>query len=170
MRVRVLPPGPFSRRGGRSSTARALDCGSSDVGSTPIDHTNWRVGRVRLIAAVPKTARALASPPGFKSQTLLHQTRQQSLEGRFLRCPTTHRPIPFEVMSKRRRGFPSESNVKRGRRVVHGDKELEEKLGRRDLCPCGSGRRFQQVLHAHGPLSTAAGGSTTSATEVRTPS
>lgn len=27
-------------------------------------------------------------------------------------------------MSKRRRGFPSETNVKRGFRVVHGDKEL----------------------------------------------
>ncbi len=45
-------------------------------------------------------------------------------------------------MSKRRRGFPSESRVKRGYRVVHGDKELEEKLGRKDLCPCGSGQRF----------------------------
>jgi hypothetical protein len=26
---------------------------------------------------------------------------------------------------------------------VHGEKELTEKLGRRDLCPCGSGRRFK---------------------------
>ena len=33
-------------------------------------------------------------------------------------------------MSKRRRGFPSETNVKRGVRIVHGDKLLEEKLGR----------------------------------------
>jgi uncharacterized protein YecA (UPF0149 family) len=48
----------------------------------------------------------------------------------------------FEITSKRRRGFPSETQVKRGPRVVHGDKELREKLGRRDLCPCGSGRRF----------------------------
>jgi uncharacterized protein YecA (UPF0149 family) len=38
--------------------------------------------------------------------------------------------------------------VKRGYRVVHGDKELIEKLGRNDLCPCGSGRRFQEVLPA----------------------
>jgi uncharacterized protein YecA (UPF0149 family) len=37
--------------------------------------------------------------------------------------------------------------VKRGLRIVHGDKELVEKLGRNDLCPCGSGRRFQEVLH-----------------------
>jgi arsenate reductase (glutaredoxin) len=27
--------------------------------------------------------------------------------------------------------------------VVHGDKELVEKLGRNDPCPCGSGRRFK---------------------------
>ena len=48
----------------------------------------------------------------------------------------------FEITSKRRKGFPSETQVKRGPRVVHGDKELCEKLGRNDLCPCGSGRRF----------------------------
>ena len=52
--------------------------------------------------------------------------------------------IFFEPMSKRRRGFPSEAQVKRGLRVVHGDKELVEKLGRNDLCPCGSGRRFKK--------------------------
>ena len=52
--------------------------------------------------------------------------------------------LPFETMSKRRRGFPSETNVKRGVRVVHGDKLLEEKLGRNDPCPCGSGRRFKR--------------------------
>jgi transposase-like protein len=48
----------------------------------------------------------------------------------------------FEIMSKRRKGFPSETRVKKGVRVVHGDKELREKLGRNDPCPCGSGRRF----------------------------
>jgi uncharacterized protein YecA (UPF0149 family) len=36
--------------------------------------------------------------------------------------------------------------VKRGDRLVHGDVELFEKLGRNDLCPCGSGRRFQALL------------------------
>ena len=54
----------------------------------------------------------------------------------------------FERTSKRRKGFPSETKVKRGYRVVHGTKELVEKLGRNDLCPCGSGRRFQEVLPA----------------------
>ena len=48
----------------------------------------------------------------------------------------------FEVTGKRRKGFPSETQVKRGVRVVHGNKELIEKLGRSDLCPCGSGRSF----------------------------
>jgi uncharacterized protein YecA (UPF0149 family) len=48
----------------------------------------------------------------------------------------------LEITSKRRKGFPSETNVKRGLRIVHGDKELSEKLGRNDLCPCGSGRSF----------------------------
>jgi uncharacterized protein YecA (UPF0149 family) len=42
--------------------------------------------------------------------------------------------------------------VRRGARVVHGDKELLEKLGREDLCPCGSMRRFQEVLPAVRPV------------------
>ncbi len=48
----------------------------------------------------------------------------------------------FEITSKRRKGFPSETQVKRGVRVVHANKELREKLGRNDPCPCGSGRSF----------------------------
>lgn len=56
-------------------------------------------------------------------------------------------------MSKRRKGFPSETRVKRGRRFVHGDKELIEKLGRKDLCPCESGQSFQALLPAKWPLS-----------------
>jgi uncharacterized protein YecA (UPF0149 family) len=46
-------------------------------------------------------------------------------------------------MSKRRKGFASETRVKRGVRKVHGEKELSEKLGRNDLCPCGSNRKFK---------------------------
>jgi len=53
----------------------------------------------------------------------------------------------FSVSRKRRKSYPSETHVKRGRRIVHGDVELCEKLGRNDLCPCGSGRRFQGQLH-----------------------
>jgi uncharacterized protein YecA (UPF0149 family) len=53
----------------------------------------------------------------------------------------------FKPTSKRRRGFPSETNVKHGVRIVHGNKELIEKLGRNDRCPCGSGKSFQALLH-----------------------
>jgi uncharacterized protein YecA (UPF0149 family) len=53
-------------------------------------------------------------------------------------------------MSKRRKGFPSERHVKRGIRVIHGDKQLEEKLGRSDLCPCGSGKLFKRCCLASG--------------------
>jgi uncharacterized protein YecA (UPF0149 family) len=49
-----------------------------------------------------------------------------------------------ESTSKRRKGYPSETKVRRGQRVVHADKELVEKLGRNDLCPCGSGKRFKR--------------------------
>jgi len=58
-------------------------------------------------------------------------------------------------MSKRRKGFPSETQVKRGERVVRGDKELIEKLGRNDPCPCRSGRSFQALLPARRRLLTA---------------
>jgi len=58
-------------------------------------------------------------------------------------------------MSKRRRGFPSETGVKRGERIVHGDKALSEKLGRNDPCPCGSGKLFQALLPAQRLFSTA---------------
>ncbi|MCP4611275.1 MAG: nucleic acid-binding protein [Planctomycetes bacterium] len=50
-------------------------------------------------------------------------------------------------MSKRRKGYPSESRVKQGIQVVHGNKELFEKLGRKDPCPCGSGNKFQKLLY-----------------------
>ena len=56
----------------------------------------------------------------------------------------------YERTSKRRKGFPSEMRVGKGQRIVHGGKELVEKLGRKDPCPCGSGRRFQDLLPAYG--------------------
>ena len=47
-------------------------------------------------------------------------------------------------------GILSETHVKRGRRVVHGDKELHEKLGRNDPCPCGSGLLFKRCCRNSG--------------------
>jgi uncharacterized protein YecA (UPF0149 family) len=53
----------------------------------------------------------------------------------------------FVPSSKRRRGFPSETHVSAAFRAIRGGwKELREKLGRNDPCPCGSGRKFQEVL------------------------
>lgn len=66
----------------------------------------------------------------------------------------------FEVTSKRRKGYPSETRVKRGLRFVHGDIELVEKLGRKDPCPCGSGKSFQALLPQLRPVSTARSGMT----------
>jgi len=39
--------------------------------------------------------------------------------------------------------------------VVHGDKELLERLGRNDPCVCASGRPFQAMLPEDRLLSTA---------------
>jgi uncharacterized protein YecA (UPF0149 family) len=53
-------------------------------------------------------------------------------------------------MTKRRKGFPSEAQVKRGIRVVYGVKKLMWKFGRNDLCPCGSGKRFKKCCRNTG--------------------
>lgn len=58
--------------------------------------------------------------------------------------------LAFEIMSKRRKSFPSETQVKRGKRVVHGEKELMEKVGRNDPCPCGSGKLFKKCCRNTG--------------------
>ena len=63
-----------------------------------------------------------------------------------MKSMNTRKKVAFESTSKRRRGYPSETRVRLGDRVVGKDKELLEKLGRRDLCPCGSGKSFQTVL------------------------
>ena len=73
-----------------------------------------------------------------------------------------------EPMSKRRRGYPSETRVKRGDRGVQtpaGFKDFEEKLGRNDLCPCGSGKCFQEVLPAIRQALTAHSGTSIAAND-----
>jgi hypothetical protein len=73
----------------------------------------------------------------------------------------------FERTSKRRKGYPSETRVKRGLRFVHGDVELIEKLGRNDPCPCGSGQSFQALLPANRPVSMDRNGVTIGAIDRR---
>jgi hypothetical protein len=70
------------------------------------------------------------------------------------------------VTSKRRKGFPSETQVKRGDRTVHGGKELAEKLGRNDPCPCGSAKSFQALLPEERLLLTASTATTIDADKV----
>lgn len=49
--------------------------------------------------------------------------------------------------------------MKRGLRFVRGgEKELVEKLGRNDPCPCGSGHSFQEMLPHIGSVSMAVSG------------
>lgn len=47
-----------------------------------------------------------------------------------------------EPMSKRRRGFPSENHVTTTGGTTNQGEEFIEKLGRKDPCPCGSGKKF----------------------------
>ncbi|WP_443112325.1 SEC-C metal-binding domain-containing protein [Erythrobacter sp. Alg231-14] len=84
----------------------------------------------------------------------LHHRRPIKRRLSWLIKPTTSPSSPaFERTSKRRRGYPSETHVKRGLRFVGGDKELIEKLGRNDPCPCHSGKSFQEMLPQIRPLS-----------------
>lgn len=62
----------------------------------------------------------------------------------------------FEPTSKRRKGFPSETRVKRGHHVVHGSKDLVEKLGPNDPGPCGSKRKFKNCCMCAGSLDSSA--------------
>jgi len=118
-------------------------------------------GAVRIVAA--RAARKSAERPGspvmvkriaepimslHEAADRLWSRAPQRLQGRVPWHTTTTTTIsrPFEITSKRRKSYPSETRVKRGHRTVHGGVELVEKLGRNDLCPCGSGRRFQALL------------------------
>ncbi|MBX9401418.1 SEC-C domain-containing protein [Lysobacter sp. BMK333-48F3] len=81
-------------------------------------------------------------------------------------APTAFETAPaLEPTRKRRQGYPSETQVRRGRRFVHGDKELVEKLGRNDPCPCGSARRFKRIVACTAAATTAPAVTTTSAIE-----
>jgi len=98
---------------------------------------------------------AAAQVPAAAPRFHAAMTKQQPIQRRNHRChanttSTSSTPTPrrrFEPTSKRRRGYPSEAQVKRGPRSIKGGEvELLERLGNNDPCPCGSGRRFQELL------------------------
>ncbi|MGD0018002.1 MAG: SEC-C metal-binding domain-containing protein [Candidatus Limnocylindrales bacterium] len=96
------------------------------------DADRWRLLSVRPIA----------------SSALLAEGRPQQTDSPISATP----PLLSSRQVSGGEGYPSETRVRRGFRVVHGDKELAEKLDRNDLCPCGSALRFQELLHALGRL------------------
>ena len=71
-------------------------------------------------------------------------------ENYHVKTPTRKRVFSAQVNGSR--AILPKQNSRRAFRVVHGEKELVEKLGRSDPCPCGSGRRFQKLLHAKRPI------------------
>ena len=157
---------PEPSNGGRSSKAESRAVNAAGTGSNPVGHP--RLGISQEVRQWTLNPRIPGSNPGSPANTARPQPFQfEVCKIRGLPCLSTSRPCyrmkAFEVSSKRRKSFPSESQVKRGQRIVHGDKELREKLGRDDLCPCGSGRRFQAVLLVQRPVSTVLCGMTTDA-------
>jgi hypothetical protein len=120
---------------------RAPISGSRAVGLTAM----------RTSARIPLTTAPwyLVSPAGLPGRWDESPTRRRVWQ---IVARDSTNSTAFERTSKRRKGYPSEPRVKRGSRVVHGEKELLEKLGRNDLCPCGSGRRFQALLPWQRPL------------------
>ena len=108
----------------------------------PMQTLQWKRGSVFEVLSANLSSRSVSgdgnpnNPGGASCET---RTTKTSTNSHF-----------FETMSKRRKApkrieqGPSETQVKRGERIVHGDKVLEEKLGSKDLCPCGSGQRFKK--------------------------
>ena len=110
--------------------AGALRCGRSSMAEP------WLVMPLMSVRSRPVTPERIAN-------------REQLTGGHHEKPTTPGRSLPVsrpQVSAARR--HPSETGVKRGHRVVHGDKELLEKLGRNDPCPCRSARSFQAVLPA----------------------
>ena len=129
----------------RSLPARILmgrSCGLSPViGSSPICST--RRGSSSMVEQPPQGVfHGVPCPSAISSRRVPRSTATHNIGGRMANTINDSQDSNFEITSKRRKGFPSETQVKRGVRVVHGNKELFEKLGRNDLCPCGSGRSF----------------------------
>jgi hypothetical protein len=70
-------------------------------------------------------------------------------------------------MSKRRRGYPSETRVKRGDRVVHGDKEFIRETRARGPLPMRVWSALSRSAASAAGGSTGSFGTTTGATRGR---
>jgi hypothetical protein len=115
----------------------AEDSGLSVIGSNPIRAPSASVAKWYSnshVVPCPSSRTATSMWRQITTSTLNHGGRMAH--------PANQHDFSFEITSKRRKGFPSETHVKRGVQIVHGSKELSEKLGRNDPCPCGSGRSF----------------------------
>ena len=98
----------------------------------------------------PEAGRSPKAPPaGCNRRLLRHSPPLAARPGtrEELRHGAPRRTGESPLLSSRQvsggEGYPSETKVRRGLRVVYGDRELAEKLGRNDLCPCGSAKRLQ---------------------------
>jgi hypothetical protein len=105
----------------------------------------------------PSAATVRAPRPSLSKFPLRILLRGGGPATRLLRRDLLSRSCPSGVEASL-----SETNVKWGRRVVHGDKEVNEKLGRNDPCPCGSGRMFKRCCRNSGFFSTGFRGTITS--------
>ena len=112
---------------------------------------------IRYVATLSEDQAKSIFPPTHSSGAFGNPNWWVNVGQRVVNTTLMTQPPPFaphtQTMSKRRKGFPSETHVKRGRRFIKGGEiELTEKLGRNDPCPCGSRSRFQELLPHVRPL------------------
>lgn len=143
------PSSTTSRMADESRSTRGISsCATSQVqwpkrSPSVLNQSGWfdlrtaRPGR-RLRAL----SSSLASPPTASGQAACARTQEapHGEEPRSARRP----PLLSSEPVSGGEGYPSETHVKRGGRVVGDGIELLEKLGRNDPCPCGSMRKFKK--------------------------
>jgi len=116
------------KHSGRPSVGR-------DLVVAPNLHRSWGVPA----PGEPASDLTRSAVGNFISSTTDQPTEEVCHETRLRRRALLSRSCPSGAG-----GILSETNVKRGHRVVHGTKELHEKLGRNDPCPCGSRLLFKR--------------------------
>ena len=120
MLVRLQPRGPRCR----SSVAERRIRNAQAAGSIPADSTIHSV-------SAHGSPRSLTHTP----EAVWHS------------IPSTTTPA-FEITSKRRKGFPSETKVKRGERIVHVCKRPHREARAQGSLPVRVDQALQELLHA----------------------